>query len=157
MDTPNTPSTNPTRAPEADVVQTTQMETTETKSVLIAQEKMSSIADPDPDEDGREESIDDLIQEIKYLDGVHATRSNRKSMESAKHSHLGTELEFDTDLTTGLTEEEVAARRKQYGPNQLKEEKENLYLKFLSFFVGPVQFVMEVSDTGRSTRIPPTF
>lgn len=27
----------------------------------------------------------------------------------------------------------------------MKEEKENLLLKFLSFFVGPIQFVMEVS------------
>jgi hypothetical protein len=30
--------------------------------------------------------------------------------------------------------------------NQMKEEKENLILKFLGFFIGPIQFVMEVSD-----------
>jgi H+-transporting ATPase len=29
--------------------------------------------------------------------------------------------------------------------NQMKEEKENLILKFLGYFVGPIQFVMEVS------------
>jgi hypothetical protein len=28
----------------------------------------------------------------------------------------------------------------------MKEEKENLILKFLGFFVGPIQFVMEVSE-----------
>jgi hypothetical protein len=26
----------------------------------------------------------------------------------------------------------------------MKEEKENMILKFLSYFVGPIQFVMEV-------------
>ena len=33
----------------------------------------------------------------------------------------------------------------RYGLNQMKEEKENLILKFLGYFVGPIQFVMEVS------------
>ena len=50
-----------------------------------------------------------------------------------------------TDTRVGLTSEEVLQRRKKYGLNQMKEEKENLFLKFLGFFVGPVQFVMEVS------------
>jgi hypothetical protein len=27
----------------------------------------------------------------------------------------------------------------------MKEEKENLILKFLGYFIGPIQFVMEVS------------
>jgi H+-transporting ATPase len=27
----------------------------------------------------------------------------------------------------------------------MKEEKENLVLKFLSFFIGPIQFVMEAA------------
>jgi H+-transporting ATPase len=29
----------------------------------------------------------------------------------------------------------------------MKEEKENLLLKFLGFFVGPIQFVMEVRQS----------
>lgn len=29
----------------------------------------------------------------------------------------------------------------------MKEEKENMILKFLGFFVGPIQFVMEVSSS----------
>ncbi|KAL5333482.1 hypothetical protein BJX70DRAFT_380801 [Aspergillus crustosus] len=143
MDTENFPSTNPFRAPEPAVVQDDQTEATETKSTLMVQERLSSVTEPD--DDGGEENIDDLIEELAYLDGVHATRSNRKSMESAKHSQLGIEPEFDTDIIAGLTLEEATARRKQYGLNQLKEQKENLYLKFLSFFVGPVQFVMEAA------------
>jgi len=31
----------------------------------------------------------------------------------------------------------------------MKEEKENLILKFLGYFVGPIQFVMEVSNPAK--------
>jgi hypothetical protein len=44
-----------------------------------------------------------------------------------------------------LSSQEVLSRRKKFGMNQMKEEKENLILKFLGFFIGPIQFVMEVS------------
>ncbi|KAL2821743.1 hypothetical protein BDW59DRAFT_108929 [Aspergillus cavernicola] len=137
-------STNPFRAAQDTVPPTDQMDAAETKTALITndQEKMTSMTDADDDDD-REESIDDLIQELSLSDGGHIVHNNRKSLESAKHSNVGTEPEFDTDLTTGLTHDEVTIRRKKYGPNQLQEEKENLYLRFLSFFVGPVQFVME--------------
>ncbi|KAJ1556611.1 plasma membrane H+-ATPase, partial [Cladochytrium tenue] len=49
---------------------------------------------------------------------------------------------LQTDATTGLTEAEAAARLARFGPNALQEEHENAFLKFLSFFVGPIQFVM---------------
>jgi hypothetical protein len=51
---------------------------------------------------------------------------------------------LQTDTRVGLTSEEVLQRRRKFGLNQMKEEKENLLLKFLGFFVGPIQFVMEV-------------
>ena len=44
-----------------------------------------------------------------------------------------------------LTEQEVQQRKKKYGLNQMKEEKENLFFKFLGYFVGPIQFVMEAA------------
>lgn len=50
---------------------------------------------------------------------------------------------LNTDTRLGLTEAEVISRRRKYGLNQMKEEKENLILKFFGFFVGPIQFVME--------------
>ncbi|KAL4884382.1 hypothetical protein BJY04DRAFT_215350 [Aspergillus karnatakaensis] len=144
MDTPNIPSTNPFRGPGVVNEQTAQTEATETKSVHIAQEKAPSIADPDIDDEDENGSITVLIKELEGLEKVNVTKSVRKSVESVGHGHYGTD-EYDTDLTTGLTSAEALVRRKQFGPNQLKEEKENLYLKFLSFFVGPVQFVMEAA------------
>lgn len=52
---------------------------------------------------------------------------------------------LQTELTIGLSDAEVTQRRKKYGLNQMKEEKVNHFLKFLGYFVGPIQFVMEVS------------
>ncbi|KAL4915772.1 hypothetical protein BDW62DRAFT_219178 [Aspergillus aurantiobrunneus] len=143
MDSPNVPVTNPFRAPQPALLRANNMDAAGAKSARVFQEKMSSITDPDPDE-FRDESIDELLAELDFLEGDHVAPSNkRKSMESAKHIHVGTDPEFDTDITTGLDTLDALTRRKKYGPNQLKEEKENLYAKFLSFFVGPVQFVME--------------
>lgn len=52
--------------------------------------------------------------------------------------------QLQTDTRIGLTEAEVHARRRKYGMNQMKEEKENLFIKFCGYFIGPIQFVMEV-------------
>lgn len=49
-----------------------------------------------------------------------------------------------TDATIGLNVVQVSERRKVYGMNQMKVEKRNPIKQFLMFFVGPIQFVMEV-------------
>lgn len=54
---------------------------------------------------------------------------------------------LQTDVKSGLTDVEVLQRRKLFGLNQMKEQKENLLLKFLGYFVGPIQFVMAVSQS----------
>jgi len=47
--------------------------------------------------------------------------------------------------TTGLTSLEVQARLAQYGYNELPEEKSNPLLKFLSYFWGPIPWMIEVA------------
>ena len=49
-----------------------------------------------------------------------------------------------TDQMAGLSDGEVAFRRRRYGLNELSDEKQGHVRKFFSFFVGPIQFVMEV-------------
>lgn len=151
MDVPNVNPTNAFGAPPPAAVQTDNMDTIEAKTVLISSEKISPMTYPDCDDD-REQDIDDLIDELESQDGLHDNPS-RKSMDSGSRIP-GMEAQFDTDITTGLTSVEAAQRRKKYGPNQLKEEKENMLKKFLSFFVGPVQFVMEVSNRAHFSRLP---
>ena len=45
----------------------------------------------------------------------------------------------------GLTQAEAQKRLTQYGPNELVEEKTNLLLKFLSYFWGPIPWMIEIA------------
>lgn len=94
-------------------------------------------------EEEEDEDMDALIDELESQDG-HIEE------EEAEDTNPGAgrtvpEDQLQTNTRTGLTESEVTLRRKKYGLNQMKEEKENMVLKFLGYFIGPIQFVMEVS------------
>lgn len=45
-----------------------------------------------------------------------------------------------TDITQGLSDAEVENRRKKTGFNELTTEKENMFLKFLGYFKGPILY-----------------
>ena len=45
----------------------------------------------------------------------------------------------------GLTQAEAQKRLTHYGPNELTEKKTNLFLKFLSYFWGPIPWMIEGS------------
>ncbi len=45
----------------------------------------------------------------------------------------------------GLTQAEARKRLIQYGPNELEEKKTNPFLKFLSYFWGPIPWMIEVA------------
>ena len=47
---------------------------------------------------------------------------------------------IETDIKLGLRSTDVEARRKKTGWNELTTEKENLFLKFLSYFTGPILY-----------------
>jgi H+-transporting ATPase len=47
---------------------------------------------------------------------------------------------LNTDMKQGLSSHEVEARRKKTGWNELVTEKENMFLKFLSYFTGPILY-----------------
>jgi H+-transporting ATPase len=56
--------------------------------------------------------------------------------------------ELEKKLTSspdGLSQAEAQKRLTQYGPNELKEQKTNLLLKFLSYFWGPIPWMIEVA------------
>lgn len=50
-----------------------------------------------------------------------------------------------TDINTGLTSAQVEERRRKTGYNELTTEKENMFLKFLGYFRGPILYVMELA------------
>jgi H+-transporting ATPase len=45
----------------------------------------------------------------------------------------------------GLTQAEAEKRLTQYGPNEIEEKKTNLILKFLSYFWGPIPWMIEAA------------
>ena len=98
--------------------------------------------DDEEEEEEEEEDMDALIEELESQDG-HMDEEDEDLTEPGGARPIPEEL-LNTDTRTGLTDHDVLTRRKKYGLNQMKEEKENLILKFLGYFVGPIQFVMEV-------------
>ena len=100
---------------------------------------------PVDDDEEEDEDMDALIDELESQDG-HLEEEEEEAEGTPGGGRVIPEDQLQTDTRTGLTEAEVHIRRKKYGLNQMKEEKENLILKFLGYFVGPIQFVMEVSD-----------
>jgi H+-transporting ATPase len=108
-----------------------------------------------------EDSLNFLIDELDAEDG-------KEPDPDAASIHPGHVFEvpyswLDTSLEDGLNSDEVILRRKKYGWNMMKEAKRNHVLKFLSFFMGPVQWVMEVRDSSlihtvwSGTRVPIIF
>lgn len=47
---------------------------------------------------------------------------------------------LEADIKQGISSHEVETRRKRYGWNEITTEKENLFIKFLGFFTGPVLY-----------------
>ncbi|CAG8890648.1 unnamed protein product [Penicillium egyptiacum] len=90
-----------------------------------------------------EEYLDRLIAELEAEDGnepdVDAITIRAGEIPPYPPALL------ETKVDEGLDDEEVVLRRKKYGWNRMKEQKRNHFLKFLSFFNGPVQWVMEVA------------
>ena len=55
------------------------------------------------------------------------------------------EVEKKLGSSPGLTQAEAQKRLTQYGPNELKEEKINPLFKFLTYFWGPIPWMIEVA------------
>lgn len=47
---------------------------------------------------------------------------------------------LNTTLDRGVSSADVESRRRQFGFNEITTEKENMFLKFLSYFQGPVLY-----------------
>lgn len=97
------------------------------------------------EKEGDDEDIGRLVDELNSDDEGAEEDEEGHGDDDRKKSATVSDAFLQTDSTRGLTSEEVASRKKKFGANQMKEEKENLVLKFCSFFLGPIQYVMEVS------------
>ncbi len=56
-------------------------------------------------------------------------------------------LEILGSSPDGLSQAEAQKRLAQYGPNEIKEKKDNPFLKFLTYFWGPIPWMIEAAVT----------
>lgn len=98
-----------------------------------------------PDEQSSEDDdIDGLIDELQSQEAHEEAEEDDGPAAAGEARKIPEEL-LQTDPSVGLSSDEVVNRRKKYGLNQMREESENLLVKFLMFFIGPIQFVMEAA------------
>jgi H+-transporting ATPase len=64
----------------------------------------------------------------------------KDDLKSLPMPELQAKLESSPD---GLSQAEAQKRLTQYGPNEIEEKKTNLFLKFLSYFWGPIPWMIE--------------
>ena len=95
---------------------------------------------PTDDGDDLNTLVDDLQSDCGEEEAEEEDDEDDPGAEKAIEPNV-----LETSHSQGLTEDEVIQRRKKYGENKLDEQKQNHIMKFLGFFVGPIQFVMEAA------------
>jgi len=66
----------------------------------------------------------------------------KDDLKTLPMAELQKKLESSPD---GLTQEEAKKRLVKYGPNEIEEKKTNQFLKFLSYFWGPIPWMIEAA------------
>ena len=70
------------------------------------------------------------------------TTDAKDDLESLPMAELQAKLASSPD---GLSQAEAEKRLARYGPNEIEEEKTNLFLKFLTYFWGPIPWMIEAA------------
>lgn len=95
------------------------------------------------------ESLDELLAVLEAEEKMIIPA--KKELVSGASQNIPA-VYLETDPVLGLTDGETFVRRKEYGLNQMKEEQRNVLKQFVTFFIGPIQFVMEVLVYHRKSR-----
>jgi H+-transporting ATPase len=66
----------------------------------------------------------------------------KDDLRSISLSELQSKLGSSTE---GLSQEEAQKRLSRYGPNEIEEKKTNPFLKFLTYFWGPIPWMIEAA------------
>ena len=67
-------------------------------------------------------------------------RSGNSEQATDKDAGVVPEDWLEADIKQGLGNHDIETRRKRFGWNEITTEKENLFIKFLGFFTGPVLY-----------------
>ena len=101
--------------------------------------KPSASAESKPDASVAKPEVKDDTKTDAKPDAKPDAKDDLKTLPLAEvEKKLGSSSE-------GLTQAEAQKRLTQYGPNELEEKKTNPILKFLSYFWGPIPWMIEVA------------
>ena len=67
-------------------------------------------------------------------------RSGTSSQAATDDTGVVPEEWLESDIKQGISTTDVESRRKKFGWNEISTEKENLFIKFLMFFTGPILY-----------------
>lgn len=67
-------------------------------------------------------------------------RAGTSSKASGSDDGVVPEDWLEADIKQGLSNHDIESRRKRFGFNEISTEKENLFIKFLMFFTGPILY-----------------
>ncbi|HUZ20800.1 MAG TPA: plasma-membrane proton-efflux P-type ATPase [Acidimicrobiales bacterium] len=88
------------------------------------------------DETGKQQDVDAPESE------PDATTSAKDDLKTLPLAEVEKRLGSSPD---GLTQAEAEKRLAQYGPNEIEEKKDNPLLKFLTYFWGPIPWMIEIA------------
>src|SRR5580700_1041798 len=87
--------------------------------------------------------VDDKLKKPDMKANTSGTKpSGKDNLNSLPLSEVEKKLATTPD---GLSQAEAQKRLIQYGPNEIEEKKTNLFLKFLSYFWGPIPWMIEIA------------
>jgi len=91
----------------------------------------------------RQRAVKANAKHFEGLESGPASNSNAKDdLKSLSLVEVEKELESSPD---GLSQAEAQKRLAQYGPNEVAEKKTNPFLKFLTYFWGPIPWMIEAA------------
>ena len=83
------------------------------------------------------------VDQLKTPGAKSGTKPESKDdLKSLPMADVQKKLGYSPD---GLTQAEAEKRLAQYGHNEIEEKKTNLLLKFLSYFWGPIPWMIEAA------------
>jgi H+-transporting ATPase len=103
--------------------------------------------------DGRRGSTATSIAELEEAEKNRKWYHFGKGKAGASGAFETPDEWLSTDMRQGLSSHEVEQRRKRTGWNELATEKENMFLKFLSYFQGPVLYGQYLHWTAKINSI----
>ncbi|RIB05088.1 H(+)-ATPase [Gigaspora rosea] len=126
------------------------------KSELAEKEQANKRDDDDSSVNNNKDELAEKEQINKRDDNDSSVNNNKEGVSNNKEGELAELNEKDdddssmkeflqTDPKTGLTTEEAQQRLNQFGRNEISEAKPNLFLKFVSYFRGPIAYLIEVA------------